>query len=121
MTLDEIKANSIILIVAGSETTATLLSGVTHLLLNNPRAYAKVQDEVRQAFSEAAEMTLVSTSRLTYLHACIEEAARLYPPVPIELNRLTGRDGGVIDGNFVPGGVSRACLLQVSSDIATNI
>lgn len=106
MTLDEMKANSIILIVAGSETTATLLSGVTNLLLRNADAFAKVKAEVRNAFSSGDELTLVSTSRLTYLHACIEEAARLYPPVPIELTRVSHNSGSLIDGNFVPGDVS---------------
>jgi len=105
MTLDEMKSNSIILIVAGSETTATLLSGVTHLLLRTPEAYAKVKAEVRGAFASGDELTLVSTSRLTYLQACIEEAARIYPPVPIELSRVAHKEGSIIDGGFVPGKV----------------
>jgi cytochrome P450 len=103
MTKLEIMKNSGILIIAGSETTATLLSGVTFFLLKNPRTYEKVRAEVRGAFSAAKEMTLTSTSRLLYLHACLNEALRLYPPVPIALPRRTGPEEAIIDGHFIPG------------------
>ena len=47
MSRPEIIANSSVLIVAGSETTATLLSGATYYLLQNPTKLARLQDEVR--------------------------------------------------------------------------
>ena len=106
MTHEEIKKTSGLLIIAGSETTSTLLTGVTYYILNNPKVYAKVKDEVRGAFKSPEEMTLTSTSRLSYLHACLEEALRLYPPVPLALPRRTGAEGAVIDGVFVPPNVS---------------
>jgi len=106
MSNTEIKNTSGLLIIAGSETTATLLSGVTYFLLTNPNAYLKVQKEVREAFTAAEEMTLVTTSKLPYLHACLEEALRLYPPVPLALPRRTGKEGAIIDGVVVPGNVS---------------
>jgi cytochrome P450 len=101
----EITKNCELLIIAGSETTATLLSGVTYFLLKDPDAYAKVKAEVRGAFSAAEEMTLASTSRLAYLQACLEEALRLYPPVPISLPHRTDPGGAMIDGHFIPGNV----------------
>lgn len=106
MSNTEIKNTSGLLIIAGSETTATLLSGVTYFLLTNPDAYTKVKQEVREAFSAPEEMTLVTTSKLSYLHACLEEALRLYPPVPLALPRRTGKEGAIIDGVVVPGNVS---------------
>ena len=110
MTREEIVNNAAILIVAGSETTATLLSGATYFLLSHPEKYAKVQAEVRNAFSKAEDITLNSTGRLTYLHAVLEESLRMYPPVPGMLPRRTGPEGNVIDGVFVPGNVSLAPL-----------
>src|SRR5579859_2957501 len=106
MSRQEIIGTSGILIIAGSETTATLLSGVTYYLLKNPGAYDKVKEEVRGAFNEPEEINLTSTSKLSYLHACLEEALRLYPPVPLALPRRTGPEGAIIDGVFVPGNVS---------------
>ena len=102
MTNEEIINNASILIIAGSETTATLLSGATFRLLTNPRVLRKVQNEVRSAFSSADEMTFASTGKLPYLHAVLEESLRMYPPVPSFLPRRCGENGNMIDGRYVP-------------------
>lgn len=94
-----------LLIIAGSETTATLLSGVTYYMLRTPGAYTKLKEEVRGTFKSAEEITLTTTSRLSYLQACLDEALRLYPPVPLALPRRTRPEGDIIGGVFVPGNV----------------
>ena len=107
MTREEIKATSGILIIAGSETTATLLSGATFYLLKNPLCLMKAVDEVRQAFLRASDITFESvTTRLPYLNACLEETLRIYPPVPSVLPRRTGPEGDIINGRFVAPNVS---------------
>ena len=108
MSNGEIKNNSGVLIVAGSETTATLLSGATYHLMRNPRVWNKLKNEVRGAFKSEDEINIYSTapSNLPYLHAVLEESLRRYPPVPTRLPRQTGPSGDYIDGHFVPGGVS---------------
>ena len=106
MTREEIINNASILIIAGSETTATALSGATYYLLTNPAAYRRVRDEVRTAFARAEDITLHATGQLPYLHAVLEETLRMYPPVPGMLPRRTGSQGNVIDGHFVPPDVS---------------
>ena len=103
MSRSEIMETSGILIIAGSETTATLLSGATYYLLTNPEAYAKAKAEVRSAFPAPGDITLASTARLPYLHAFLEEALRMYPPVPTALPRRTPPEGEYISGVFVPG------------------
>ena len=105
MSRKELMSTSGLLIIAGSETTATLLSGVTYYLLKTPHAYAKLKEEVRGAFEKAEEITLTSTSQLPYLQACLEEALRIYPPVPLALPRRTRPEGDIISGVFVPGNV----------------
>ena len=105
MTREEIVSNSGVLLVAGSETTATLLSGATYHLLTNSSALKKLQDEVRGAFQSADEMTLHSVGRLPYMEAVITESLRMYPPVPALLPRMTGPEGNFIDGHFVPANV----------------
>lgn len=102
----ELHSNADILIVAGSETTATLLSGVTYLLLRSPHAFFKLKEEVRGAFKSDADVTLEACNQLVYLQACLNEALRMYPPVPVGLPRIIDAQGDTIDGNFVPGGVS---------------
>lgn len=104
--IPEMIGNGSTLIVAGSETTATLLSGVTYLLLRNPRVLAKLQDEVRSAFTKEEEINLDSCNKLEYCLATLTEALRVYPPVPVGLPRIVDGEGDMIAGNWVPGGVS---------------
>lgn len=104
MSRDEINSTFSILVLAGSETTATLLSGCTFYLLNNPTAYAKLTHEIFAAFSDESEISIDSTSRLPYLKAVLEESLRIYPPVPVSLSRVVAPPGDTISGYFVPGG-----------------
>ncbi|KAL3417603.1 cytochrome p450 [Phlyctema vagabunda] len=106
MTHSEIISTAEILIIGGSETTSTLLTGVTYYLLKNPEIYAKVKKEVRDAFQSGDDLTLQSTARLPYLQAVLEEGLRMYPPVPLGSARLTPPEGCLINGNFIPGNAS---------------
>lgn len=97
-----------ILIIGGSETTATLLSGVTYYLLCNPSTLAKLTTEIRNAFQREDEITITSVGQLPYLLACLDEGLRVYPPVPIGLPRVVPKGGATIAGRFVPEDVSAA-------------
>jgi len=93
------------MLTAGSETTATHLCGATWYLLTHPDALRRVQDEVRAAFKTADEITLRSVrepGRLPYLNAVIQESFRCYPSLPAALPRITGPEGTIIDGKYVP-------------------
>ena len=107
MTLSEVKQTSKVLVLAGSETTATLLSGCTYHLLRNPDKLQNLLYEVRGAFKSDKEITLASAAQLPYLQAVLDEALRLYPPVPSTLPRRTGIQGNDICGHEIPPGVSR--------------
>ncbi|OJJ59393.1 hypothetical protein ASPSYDRAFT_56995 [Aspergillus sydowii CBS 593.65] len=86
----ELEANANILIIAGSETTATLLSGITYYLLRNPEIMTRVTSEVRSVMKKESDITFQKVSaELPYMLACFEEAFRLYPPVPTGLPRRT--------------------------------
>ncbi|RAK95680.1 cytochrome P450 [Aspergillus ibericus CBS 121593] len=90
LTDEELEANADIIIIAGSETTATLLSGLTYFLLQNPQAMEKVTREVRFVMQTEADITVQNaTANLPYMLACIDEAFRMYPPIPSGLQRIT--------------------------------
>ncbi|KAF5988538.1 isotrichodermin c-15 hydroxylase [Fusarium bulbicola] len=91
-----------VLMLAGSETTATFLTGVTYLLLKNPDTLASLQDEVRSSFSSSEEITGDSTNGMPYLNSVIEEGLRLFPPAPFGLPRVC--PGAEINGVFIPKG-----------------
>lgn len=98
--------NSSNLIIAGSETTATALAGITYLLLKNPEIFRRVVDEVRQAYNSEDEITLLSVNDLPLMLACINESLRLYPPVALGLPRTVPQGGAMVAGEYVPQGVS---------------
>ncbi|KAI1097133.1 cytochrome P450 ClCP1 [Jackrogersella minutella] len=102
MNFMQIASNAGTLIVAGSETTATLLSGVTFLLTTNPDKLEELTKEVRSAFSNDDEITLTSVGKLSYMLACLNEALRVYPPVPTGLPRVSPKGGCFIIGQHIP-------------------
>lgn len=106
MDLTQLQANSSVLIVAGSETTATLLSGVTYLLATNADALAKLTEEVRATFKNEGDIDYLSVSSLPYMLACLDEALRLYPPAPLGIPRVVPEGGGHVAGHSVAKGVS---------------
>ena len=100
----EILGNSEGFLVAGSETTATTLSGLTYYLSTNPAAFERLQQEVRTAFPTERDITMLSTAQLKYLHACIEETLRIYPAAVETPPRVS--PGEYVNGQYIPKGVS---------------
>lgn len=105
---NEIILNSALFIVAGSETTANLLSGLIARLLWNKNKYDKLVHEIRSSFKREDEINYEETSKLEYLNACLEEGLRIHPPVPTGLLRTVPKAGDFIDGHWVAGGTSVA-------------
>ncbi|KAL4993171.1 cytochrome P450 [Aspergillus recurvatus] len=104
LTVEEMYTNSQIFMIAGTETTATLLAGLTYYLLTNPDKLAILRNEISTAFPAGdGEMTISRLAALPYLNACIEEGLRVYPPVPVGLPRLVPAEGKMINGELVPG------------------
>jgi cytochrome P450 len=102
----EINVNAFSLSIAGSESTATALSGAAFLMLTHPSVYQLLVHEVRSAHFREGEITLASTHKLEYLDAVITETLRIYPPVAITLPRQVPTGGQTIKGQLVPGGMT---------------
>ncbi|KAJ5780812.1 hypothetical protein N7457_005972 [Penicillium paradoxum] len=109
MTRAEIHSNGFILIVAGSETSATLLSGCIFYLCTTPHAMSQLAAEIRSAFNQDSDMTFRAVETLDYMTAVIQESLRIYPPFVTSLSRVVPQGGALIDGHFVPGDTIVAC------------
>ena len=96
-----------LIIIAGSETNATLLVSIASILAEHPEAQRKVSEEIRSLFKNEDEITSSSVNQLTYLRACINETMRLFPPAAIGGPRVVPRGGAMIAGDFVPENVRR--------------
>ncbi|KAL5402539.1 hypothetical protein PMIN03_010580 [Paraphaeosphaeria minitans] len=100
----QLHSNASTFMLAGTETTATELSGITYYLHQRPEKLARLKQEVRSAFASVDDMTMTKLSQLKYLNACIEEGLRIYPPVPGLIPRVTPGAGANVAGRWIPGG-----------------
>lgn len=108
LTYPEMQSSASTFMIAGTETTATLLSGLTFLLLKNPDIYAKLVHEIRSTFTTTEDINISSLARLEYLNACLEETLRIYPPTPNGFPRIVPSSGAIVCGKHVPAGVSHS-------------
>lgn len=106
MTLAEIETNLHLVIIAGSETVATVLSGTINYLCQNANVLKALADEVRSAAHHETDLTLATLSKLPYLTAVLKEGLRLVSPAPISFPRVVPSEGALIAGYWVPGRVS---------------
>ncbi|KAK8084786.1 hypothetical protein PG997_006057 [Apiospora hydei] len=93
MSMEETYVCTQVLIVAGSETTATALTGATYLLLENPETLARLTAEIKSRFKTEDEITIQSTAELPYLNAVVQESLRLCPPGPAVFPRVVPPGG----------------------------
>lgn len=106
MTRKEIESGAQIFIIAGSETTATVLAGALYLLLTCPEYLTKLTQDVRSSFKSEDDISMQSTANLPFLNAVLQESLRLYPPVPNTFPRETPQPGEMVCGKFVPAGAT---------------
>lgn len=117
VTDNELVHNADLFMVAGSETTATILLGVTYYLLKTPEAYKRATNEVRAAFDRPEDITFKSaTSKLPYTLACLNEALRIFPSVPLAMFRVTNPGQMTpVAGHMIPPGVRLSLFLYILS------
>uniref|UniRef100_UPI003BADA4FD cytochrome P450 n=1 Tax=Stappia sp. TaxID=1870903 RepID=UPI003BADA4FD len=83
---EAIRNEAAVIFMAGHETTANTLAWAWYLLSQDEHARARLEaelDAVLGTGDEARVPTFADMPRLSYTRAVIEEALRLYPPVPI--------------------------------------
>ncbi|TKW49226.1 Isotrichodermin C-15 hydroxylase, partial [Colletotrichum tanaceti] len=116
----EIILNMVLLISAGTETTATLLTGWTYYVCSHPEVYGTLAAEVRGRFASSADIRWETVKELPYLNATIHEALRLFPPAAGNLQRVVPAGGATLDGRFVPAGTTVAVAPWAASHSALN-
>lgn len=100
--------DSRLLIVAGSDTTATTLVYTFYHLAKTPSIAEKIRAELGEKGIKngpADEFNVSALQYCDYLNGVINETLRLHPPVPGGVYRNTPKEGVVLDGKHLPGGV----------------
>jgi cytochrome P450 len=80
MSIEELEETCVALTLAGSETTASLLSGVIYHLLKNPPVFQRLVKEIRTTFPTEDNINMTSVTSLKYELAVLEEGLRVFPP-----------------------------------------
>lgn len=89
------------LIVAGTDTTAMLLTYLTFEVLKNKVIHQKLVDECQALHEQPSWEELEA---LPYLNNVITETLRLHPSVPGSLKRIVPRGGENFDKYIIPAG-----------------
>jgi cytochrome P450 len=119
---DDLFTESILQILAGSDTTATAIRCTMLYIISNPRVYAKLQAEVDGYVASGGVMKIVSdveAKKLRYLMAVIYEGLRIHPPVTDEVPKVVPKGGDtiIVEGKevFLPGGTNIGyCVLGLN-------
>ncbi|MCJ1292478.1 hypothetical protein MMC34_004029 [Xylographa carneopallida] len=101
----ELRSQLLNIMLAGRDTTASLLGWMFYTLARHPDVYARLRYTVLAAFgsyTDTSQLTYVNLKNCTYLQHCLNEVLRLYPVVPVNSRRAV-RDttlprGGGPDG-----------------------
>lgn len=104
-TTDELNAEANLLIIAGSDTTATTMIGFWFYTTRYPRVYDKLVEEIRTTFKSSDDIQIgTPLSSCKYLQACIDEALRVAPAGVGEMAREVLPGGLNIEGTQIPEG-----------------
>lgn len=82
-----------------------------YLVLNHPKVYSQLQQEVIEAQKSgqlSPIVTYAEAQKLDYFQACLKEAMRVRPAVGLGIYRKVPPEGVEIDGQFYPGGTEVA-------------
>ncbi|KAI9698589.1 MAG: RNA polymerase II mediator complex subunit [Bogoriella megaspora] len=112
MSVGEIQSTFAIIIVAGSETTATSLRGILYNLARSISVQEKLSKHLRTAFSFEDQITVESTSDIDYLDAVINEGLWLCYAIPGGLPRVAPKGGDIYAGHFIPEDVSSLLSIE---------
>ncbi|KAL7928659.1 cytochrome P450, partial [Trichoderma chlorosporum] len=101
---EELLTSSSLITGAGAETTAAAMSALVFYICSNSNAHNRLVEELHSTFANEEDITLKATQQLEYLHACIEETLRVYPPINETPPRIC--PGDTIDGKYIPAGTA---------------
>ncbi|GAD91500.1 RNA-dependent RNA polymerase, putative [Paecilomyces variotii No. 5] len=86
----ELRSQLLNILLAGRDTTASLLSWTFWLLARNPNIYHKLRCQIVESFGPYSQTDRISFTALKsciYLQHVMSEVLRLYPPVPLNARR----------------------------------
>ncbi|KAI1878257.1 uncharacterized protein JN550_000439 [Neoarthrinium moseri] len=103
---EDCEGESLVQILAGSDTSATAIRSTILFLMTNPLAYHRFQEEIDEAVANgkiSSPITNAEAQNFAYLQAVIREGLRLWPPASGLLPKMSKKDE-VVCGVSIPAG-----------------
>ncbi|KAI1762475.1 cytochrome P450 [Hypoxylon sp. FL1150] len=102
-TKESLSDDARLLIIAGSDTTASTLAQTLFFLAKHPAIFQKLQGLVDAAMPSPSDWTYEKTRSITYIDNIIDESLRLKPAVTSGFYRETPPQGIQVDEQHIPG------------------
>ena len=106
MSKDEILSTFNFIIVGGSESSATALTGIFNHLAKSAHIMGRLSAEIRGKYRKEEDITIDSIEDLPYLNAVLNEGLRICNPIPGGLPRVVPEGGDTYCGVYLPEGIS---------------
>ena len=117
LTVDQLSADTLTLLLAGTDTTSLTLTIATYSVLRDPNILRKLQAELREAMPRKdTQLEYAELEKLPYLRAVVRETLRTATVVPGRLPRVVPAEGALFCGQRISPGVSR-CPTDFTSSL----
>ncbi|KAI4171236.1 MAG: hypothetical protein LQ343_004442 [Gyalolechia ehrenbergii] len=107
---EDVDAELLLLMIATPDTTSAFICASIDNILHAPAIHSRVVSEVKTFVSQHKLHSPVASyaeiKRIPYLTACIWEAARLCPSIPVVIPRRVSPGGLWVSGYYIPEGTS---------------
>ncbi|EFX00361.1 cytochrome p450 monooxygenase [Grosmannia clavigera kw1407] len=115
---EHLVSEGILMLVAGTDTTAIALSTTTHNLIRRPELFEKLRQEIMTVAPTLDSRPKYSDlDALPFLDACVKEGLRISSPVRGRLPRVVPKEGWTFKGRFFkPGTIVSASSLYLLHD-----
>lgn len=111
--MDYIKAEILLVLLAGAETTGTSFQTLLCYIMSNSDVYDRLMIEIDDATRKGLLSPIPQFSEVRdhcpYYIACMRESMRVCPSVPTTFPRVVSEPGMDLYGKFAPAGTEIAC------------
>ncbi|KAF6832657.1 benzoate 4-monooxygenase cytochrome p450 [Colletotrichum plurivorum] len=110
LTMEEAEGETVVQILAGSDTTATAIRATMLFIMTNHGVYARLREEIDTAAAEgriSSPITDAEARKMPYLQAIIREGIRYWPPATGLLPKVCDKDE-LVCGVRIPAGTNVA-------------
>ncbi|KAK5714842.1 hypothetical protein LTS12_027821, partial [Elasticomyces elasticus] len=111
--MEYIRAEVLLVLLAGADTTGTAFQALIKYLLANPECYRRMMREIDEADSQKKLSAIPQYNEviehMPYYVSCVKESMRLCPSAPNIFPRYVAEPGLELYGKFVPPGCEVSC------------